>query len=148
MRRWVVPPPRPIERLRAFGADIGVAFQLRDDLLGMFGDTEVTGKPAGDDLREGKRTLLVAEGLDRAKKLGRHADTALLRESLGRPEEPVEDIERIRGMLIDLGAVAAVEHRIERLTESAMATLRSAELAEPAASRLAELAVTATRRNH
>ena len=46
--------------LRDFGLPLGVAFQLRDDLLGVFGDPAVTGKPAGDDLREGKRTVLIA----------------------------------------------------------------------------------------
>lgn len=47
------------EMLREFGLPVGVAFQLRDDILGVFGDAEVTGKPSGDDLREGKRTVLV-----------------------------------------------------------------------------------------
>ena len=58
---------------RKFGADVGVAFQLRDDLLGVFGDPEVTGKPAGDDLREGKRTVLLALAVERADQRG---DTA------------------------------------------------------------------------
>ena len=44
----------------AYGLPLGEAFQLRDDILGVFGDPEVTGKPAGDDLREGKRTALIA----------------------------------------------------------------------------------------
>ncbi|HWM06568.1 MAG TPA: polyprenyl synthetase family protein, partial [Actinophytocola sp.] len=60
--------PATIEAVRTFGTDIGVAFQLRDDLLGVYGDTVVTGKPAGDDLREGKRTLLVALGLAYAER--------------------------------------------------------------------------------
>ncbi|MCT9623389.1 polyprenyl synthetase family protein, partial [Curtobacterium sp. C2H10] len=49
-----------LEGLRAFGLPLGVAYQLRDDMLGVFGDPEVTGKPAGDDLLEGKRTVLIA----------------------------------------------------------------------------------------
>ena len=52
--------PAQLAALREFGLPLGVAYQLRDDLLGVFGDPEVTGKPAGDDLREGKRTVLIA----------------------------------------------------------------------------------------
>ncbi|CAM3558610.1 polyprenyl synthetase family protein [Kibdelosporangium persicum] len=136
--------PEVIERLRAFGADIGVAFQLRDDLLGVFGDTEVTGKPAGDDLREGKRTLLVALGLRRATEAG----AAVLRDCLGRQDLTGDDVNRARAVLVESGAVDAVEHRIEALTSTAMRALTSTDLAEPAGDRLAELAVAATRRNH
>jgi geranylgeranyl diphosphate synthase type I len=132
-----------ITEVRRFGADIGVAFQLRDDLLGMYGDTRATGKPAGDDLREGKRTLLVALGMQRAEP----ADAAVLRASLGDPELAEDTVERVRAMLIDVGAVAAVEHRIAALTSAATEALRDAHLAEPAASRLAELAVAATSRD-
>ena len=57
---WPEPAPATIGALRTYGADVGVAFQLRDDLLGVYGDPAVTGKPAGDDLLEGKRTLLLA----------------------------------------------------------------------------------------
>jgi geranylgeranyl diphosphate synthase, type I len=133
-----------IERLREFGADIGVAFQLRDDLLGVFGDTDVTGKPAGDDLREGKRTLLVALGLQRATAAG----AAVIRDCLGRQDLTADDIERTRAVLVESGAVDAVEQKIDELTHSATRALESADLAEPAGNRLAELAVAATRRNH
>jgi geranylgeranyl diphosphate synthase type I len=135
--------PELVERLREFGADIGVAFQLRDDLLGVFGDTGVTGKPAGDDLREGKRTLLIALGLQR----GTIAGQAVLRDVLGR-DLSGEDVERARTVLVESGAVDEVERRIETLTSSAMHALDAADLAEPARDRLTELAVAATRRNH
>jgi geranylgeranyl diphosphate synthase, type I len=133
--------------LRRFGADIGLAFQLRDDLLGMFGDTSATGKPTGDDLREGKRTLLIALGLQYADQAGRHRDAAVLRSAIGRADLDTPTIERIQELLVDLGAVAAVEQRICTLTESAAQALDTAQLAEPAADRLAQLAVAATNRD-
>jgi geranylgeranyl diphosphate synthase, type I len=129
--------------VRRFGADIGVAFQLRDDLLGMYGDTKATGKPAGDDLREGKRTLLVALGMQRADPAG----VTALRAAIGKADLVEADLERIRALLVDVGAVAAVEQRITGLFESAMEALTEAKLAEPAATRLADLAVAATSRD-
>lgn len=138
---------RLIERLRVFGADLGVAFQLRDDLLGVFGDPEVTGKPAGDDLREGKRTVLLAHGLSFAAERGRQADAELLRSFIGRGDLTEQDVHTARELLVELGAVAEVERRIDELTGSALAALRDADLAEPAAERLGALAVAATRRD-
>lgn len=132
-----------LTELRRFGADIGVAFQLRDDLLGMYGDTRATGKPAGDDLREGKRTLLVALGMQRAEP----ADARALRAALGNPDLTEDTVERIRAMLTDVGAVAAVEQRIAALTSAATEALREARLAKPAATWLADLAVAATSRD-
>jgi geranylgeranyl diphosphate synthase type I len=132
---------------RRFGEDVGIAFQLRDDLLGVFGDPAATGKPAGDDLREGKRTLLVALGLRNADRDGRVRDAALLRASLGRPDLPERDVRRLRSMLVEVGAVDEVEQRISRLTESGLAALADAEIDEVARTRLVELAVAATRRD-
>jgi geranylgeranyl diphosphate synthase, type I len=133
------------ERIRAlldFGEDLGVAFQLRDDLLGVFGDPSVTGKPAGDDLREGKRTLLVAQGLAQA---GRE-QAEIISDAVGNPWLSEAEVDRVRTTLTEVGAVAAVERRITKLTETALAALRTARLDEPAATRLAELTVLATQR--
>ncbi len=138
--------PALIASYRRFGADIGIAFQLRDDLLGMFGDPAVTGKPAGDDLREGKRTLLLAAGLQAADERGEAAAAATLRSTIGTCELGSDALDTVRELLIDLGAVRHVERRIELLTGSALDTLQAADVAEPAATRLAELAVVATRR--
>ncbi|MFI9817257.1 polyprenyl synthetase family protein [Saccharothrix variisporea] len=128
-----------VDGLRSFGTDIGVAFQLRDDLLGVFGDPAVTGKPAGDDLREGKRTLLVA--------LGMEFGADVLHDALGRPDLDVATVDVVRAKLVEVGAVDAVEERIAELTESALTALDRAPIVEPAArDRLAQLAVSATKR--
>ncbi|UVS77883.1 polyprenyl synthetase family protein [Actinokineospora sp. UTMC 2448] len=134
-------PAPTVAALRAFGADIGLAFQLRDDLLGMYGDTEVTGKPAGDDLREGKRTLLMALGMAMA---GDRA--AVLRAALGADDLSPTTLADVRGILVEVGAVAEVERRIDALTATALAALDRADLAGPADRVLAELAVAAGRR--
>ncbi|MFC7344079.1 polyprenyl synthetase family protein [Saccharopolyspora griseoalba] len=134
--------------LHRFGTDIGVAFQLRDDLLGVFGDPEVTGKPAGDDLREGKRTVLVAEAVAAARERGDDASLHLLRGVLGDPDLDEDRVAQAREALESLGAASAVDKRIAELTGSAMLALHAAGLDEPAASRLAELAVAVTDRTH
>ena len=136
-----------IAALRAFGTDLGVAFQLRDDLLGMYGDTEVTGKPAGDDLREGKRTLLMALGLRGADEAGRDRDAALLRAAVGDQALAGDTLDTVRSLLVELGAVDDVERRISALTASALAALSTADLADTAARRLTDLAVAATSRD-
>lgn len=133
--------------LRRFGTDIGIAFQLRDDLLGVFGDPKLTGKPAGDDLREGKRTVLIAEAVERGRERQDQDALDLLRSVLGDAELTEERVEQAREVLTRLGAVDAVEERIATLTASAMTALHTAELAEPATTRLAELAIAVTDRN-
>ncbi len=136
--------PALVRAYRRFGADIGVAFQLRDDLLGMFGDPRVTGKPAGDDLREGKRTLLLAYALRAADEKRQSGAADLLRAAIGNGQVDENTVTEIRELLIELGAVAEVERRITKLTNSALGSLRTAELVEPAGARLAELAAQAT----
>jgi geranylgeranyl diphosphate synthase type I len=140
--------PELIGTLLEFGGDLGVAFQLRDDLLGVFGDPSVTGKPAGDDLREGKRTLLVALGLRHAEEQGRRAEAEVIARAIGNPELRESDVDTVRAALTGVGAVEAVEHRIEELTGTALDALRRAGLAEPAPTRLTGLVAKATQRNY
>jgi geranylgeranyl diphosphate synthase type I len=123
-------PPELISAYSLFGEDVGVAFQLRDDLLGVFGDPAVTGKPAGDDLRDGKRTLLVAVALQRADE-GNPAGAAALRRALGHDIDK-ETMQALRALLIDLGAVQQVEDTITQLTERGLAALDN-DLIDPVA---------------
>jgi geranylgeranyl diphosphate synthase type I len=135
-----------IGTLLEFGGDVGVAFQLRDDLLGVFGDPSVTGKPAGDDLREGKRTLLVALGLERAARQDRADVVTVISEAVGNADLADTDVDNVRHALVEVGAVDAVERRIDELTGSAMAALDRAHLADPAPAELTGLVVKATKR--
>ena len=129
-----------VEALSRYGLDIGRAFQLRDDLLGVFGDPAVTGKPAGDDLREGKRTVLVAAVLERLDEAG----AARLIDGLGTDDPAVvADLQRI---IAGSGGVEWVEERIAALTQDALAALTSANLAPTGYAGLADLARLATQR--
>ena len=127
--------------LSAFGVPVGEAFQLRDDLLGVFGDPHVTGKPAGDDLSEGKRTVLVALALQGSDAAGARR----LDEALGRPLDAAE-VRAVQEVIERSGAVAAVERRIEELTRQALAALEDPDVRPQARSELRALADAATRR--
>ena len=126
----------------AYGLPLGEAFQLRDDVLGVFGDPAETGKPAGDDLREGKRTVLVTTTLDQASP----AAAAVLRRHLGDPHLQAAGVDEAREVIASTGALAHVERMITELTTSALAALEAGDVAEPARTVLADLAVAATER--
>jgi geranylgeranyl diphosphate synthase, type I len=128
-----------------FGTDLGVAFQLRDDVLGVFGDPAVTGKPSGDDLRSGKRTVLVAEAMELADKSDPSA-AKLLRNSIGTRLTDAQ-VHELRDVIEAVGALAAAEHRVSTLTQRALATLSAAPITEVAKAGLSELANTATNRS-
>jgi geranylgeranyl diphosphate synthase type I len=128
----------------AFGADIGIAFQLRDDLLGVFGDPAVTGKPSGDDLREGKRTVLYATALKRADEQD-PAAAEFLRAKIG-TDLSDEDLARVRSILVDVGAVEHMESQIAVRSDQALAVLAASTATSPAKDQLAEMAIRATQR--
>ncbi|GAA3751674.1 geranylgeranyl diphosphate synthase type I [Spinactinospora alkalitolerans] len=136
-----------VAALRGYGEDIGIAFQLRDDLLGVFGAPEATGKPVGDDLREGKRTLLLAIGMRRARERGDAAALAELSAAVGDPGLTGADIETTRALLDRLGARQEVEERIRRLAEQGQQRLKQAPISEAAVRALRRLAVRATERD-
>src|ERR1700758_1988802 len=127
-----------------FGTDLGVAFQLRDDVLGVFGDPAVTGKPSGDDLRSGKRTVLLAEAVELADKSDPLAAN-VLRSSIGAQLTDAQ-VGELRDVIESVGALAAAEQRIAALTQRALATLAAAPINAAAKAGLSELAKVATNR--
>jgi geranylgeranyl diphosphate synthase type I len=128
----------------SFGADIGIAFQLRDDMLGVFGDPAVTGKPSGDDLREGKRTALLAAALKRADKQD-PAAARFVRATIG-TDLSGDDLDRVRAILVDVGAVEHMEREIAVRADRALAVLEASSATSPAKRQLAEMAIRATQR--
>ncbi|WP_157156675.1 polyprenyl synthetase family protein [Diaminobutyricimonas sp. LJ205] len=112
---------RTIDTLRSIGADLGTVFQLRDDMLGVFGDERMTGKSTLGDLREGKQTLLIA--------YARTTDAwAIIEPRFGRPDLTDEDAALVRAALVDFGANVFVESVIAARTAQAIETLDHAGL--------------------
>jgi geranylgeranyl diphosphate synthase type I len=126
-----------------YGLPLGEAFQLRDDVLGVFGDPEQTGKPAGDDLREGKRTVLIAVAVERADDTQR----GYLRAHLGDPGLDAVGITTLRTIIEDTGALAHTEQMIDVLLQQAINSLTDATIANDARDVLTGLAYAATRRS-
>ena len=135
--------PRTTEACTAIGLPLGEAFQLRDDVLGVFGDPEVTGKSADDDLREGKQTLLVALTEEATDDAGR----ALLTRLLGNQEADSADFDALRQLIVRTGARDLVERRITEQTELARRAIGEAPLSDDARAALDALAVAATSRS-
>jgi geranylgeranyl diphosphate synthase type I len=136
--------PEIQSEFHGIGTDLGIAFQLRDDVLGVFGDPAVTGKPSGDDLRSGKRTVLLAEAVERAERSD-PAAAELLRSAIGTDLTDGE-VREVCGVIESVGALAAVEDRIGILTRRSLEALERAPLNAPAKSGLTELAGLAAHR--
>ena len=128
--------------LGAYGSPLGRAFQFRDDLLGVFGDPQVTGKPAGDDLREGKRTVLVAHAYAHASDDGQK----LLLQRLGDPGLDETGISELQQVIVESGARDAVESMINEYHERALKALHDTEITEEGRAGLTALADAAVRR--
>lgn len=115
-----------IESLGYYGKALGQAFQLRDDLLGVFGEPTATGKPAGDDLREGKRTVLVVLALGSCSE----TEAVELAAGLGDPDLTQEQILRLRRIIRTSGAHERVEEMIRALHAESVESLQTADVPE------------------
>jgi geranylgeranyl diphosphate synthase type I len=127
----------------AYGLPLGEAFQLRDDLLGVFGDPSVTGKPAGDDLREGKRTVLIAMTNERQS----DAQREMARKFFGKPDIDAAGVGILQEIIESTGARAELEATIDRLTEESLTAAQSQVFTDDGKALLVELANIATKRS-
>ena len=124
-----------LEKYSAYGLPLGDAFQLRDDVLGAFGDSSVTGKPVGDDLREAKPTPLMALAMSRATQSQREV---LSRVGVGVLSDT--DVARVQQAIVDCGALAEMETTIERLTTEAIDAISATSIDAEVRTELVELA--------
>ncbi len=129
--------------LSDYGRELGRAFQLRDDILGVFGDPDATGKPAGDDLREGKRTALIAI----AREALPASERTLVDARIGDPHLSASDVAELQEMIRETGAAAQVERMIADYTAAAERALDEAALDETAEHALRALAEAAIARS-
>ena len=123
------------------GLPLGDAFQMRDDVLGVFGDSSVTGKPVGNDLREGKPTPLLA----RAFEMANVAQTEVL-STVGQEGLSIENVAHIQSVIVNCGALAATETLIEQLRDQSVAAINSSIPAGEARDALIALAMYVTAR--
>ncbi|MGN9780100.1 polyprenyl synthetase family protein [Nonomuraea sp. ZG12] len=130
------------ELCTAYGTRVGIAFQLRDDILGVFGDPARTGKPAGDDLREGKRTMLVARTLAAASA----SEASTVRALLGDRDLDERGVATLREIIEGTGALRECEDMIGDYLGKALASLEQSPITPEARAALAELAIAATSR--
>ncbi len=130
-----------LPELSAFGLPLGDAFQMRDDVMGAFGDTAVTGKPVGGDLREGKPTPLMARAVEAAS--GAQAVVLAL---VGNSDLTDADVERVQQVIVDTGALADLEQTIARLTIQAVTAIEVADIAPEARDELVALAAYVSQR--
>jgi geranylgeranyl diphosphate synthase type I len=132
--------PAKLSQFTQFGIPLGIAFQLRDDILGVFGDPSVTGKPAGDDLREGKRTVLVALTLEalteRSPSMAESFEELLTSRELDNHQ-----IAFMQKLIQDSGALAKTERMIVELGDRSLESLDAANLEESAKATLKALAL-------
>ena len=122
------------ESLTRHGVPLGTAFQLRDDILGAYGDPDVTGKPVGEDLREGKPTVLLAKA-----RFAADQGQAQLLDRVGR-EMSDDDVAAVQQVMIDTGALAATEAEIAALLDEAVGAIEALPDVGDARAALRELA--------
>lgn len=127
---------RVLSQLSAYAIPLGEAFQLRDDILGVFGDPTQTGKPAGDDLREGKQTVLVTL----ARQAADRQQEQLLRRCIGKQDLTDAGVNLVREVMVTTGAYGRAQELVEQRTEQAVAALAALHLENDAASVLERIA--------
>lgn len=134
--------PELMSALSTYGLALGEAFQLRDDVLGVFGDTNVTGKPAGDDLLERKQTVIIARTMQELS----GNDRTRFMNLFAQPTNSISEIAELQSFIADSGALASVEATIAHQTDIALAAIQISDCDVQTQEALSQLAIMATQR--
>lgn len=111
--------PTVMQALSTYAINLGMAFQIKDDLLGTFGDPARTGKPVDGDIKDGKKTLLLIEALDRSE----GAKKQQILDRVGQDGLPAADVDMVRDAFRDSGAVTSCDERIQHYSTLANETI-------------------------
>jgi geranylgeranyl diphosphate synthase type I len=122
--------------LSDYGIPLGLAFQIQDDILGLFGSEEKTGKPVGSDVREGKKTLLILHALERAAPDQR----ALIQNALGNEQVTLEEVDALRAVVRETGSLEYSRRRVAELTGKAVQAIKGSTFRSAAKDFLVEVA--------
>lgn len=133
-----------LERLSGYAIPLGKAFQIQDDILGLFGDAAKLGKPVGSDIREGKKTFLIHEALKSATR----AQRSFLQGVLGDREATEERLDEVRAIVVETGALEACRQKARRLVEASRRALRECRLRQEGAAFLEGAIVFMVEREH
>ena len=109
--------------LKSYAKYVGTAFQIQDDILGLFGESKITGKPVGNDVREGKKTLLLQD----AYKSSSNEDCDFLEKVTGKINITSEEIKRVQQIVIDSGALEKSKQMSREMIDEGIASLESLE---------------------
>ncbi|NPA76227.1 MAG: polyprenyl synthetase family protein [Candidatus Diapherotrites archaeon] len=129
-------PKEIFDAYSKYAVPVGIAFQLQDDIIGVFGDEKKTGKPVGSDIREGKRTLLIVKAYENAT----DAQKKLIKAVLGRESATAEEIEEIKDIIMETGSLDYSKKLMEELMERGIASLETAPIKEEVKDVLRDLA--------
>jgi geranylgeranyl pyrophosphate synthase len=131
-------PEKTLSELRLLGREVGIAYQLVDDMLGVFGREEDTGKPAVSDLREGKRTYVMQQTM----RLSSPGDQKIILRALGNPKASPSDLTAVRHIVEMCGARTLIRNLVAGYRDKALASLDMLDIQESARSALKQLVAT------
>lgn len=125
-----------LESLSKFAIPVGIAFQIRDDIIGIFGDEKKIGKPAGSDIKEGKKTFLISKALEKANDNQKN----ILNNALGNENISVDDIDKVKNIIIETGSLEFSKTKARELIDGAKKSLNDLDISEENKKFLCDLA--------